>query len=587
MIRQLLLCAGVTVSLVAAAETYQSASKAQLVNDVKVVGNARGLRVRSSKMNDGSNSSKAQKAVSADNVHWKRPAGQFWGTGYSTTNKQMGYYFTPLVLRPWVQYDIVNESTAVGAPLWTINNYNAETGQFVNATSNEVDATVSYIQYETAEAPLLSYKTLAYPLQYAQQKLTGQAIRVAPVENIIDVFGDVMPVSSHYYSNFTRNSDARYGLGIITGADTYDGMETGYWFGTNSQGINAMATRFEKPEHPYLLNSVYYYYQFFQDVPQNIPMKAYVFKTVNDAKEETDSNGNVSEMLELGDLIAVSESFIPAAVYSDDNFQNAVEFKFVEKNPVTGAESNISLEIEDDITVIVTGFDADLGNGGALTTGMSEDTFDEGYGNLGFIGRLEESEDGQIQYRLWALKNFFVDPMPNTTLGVLADVSYPWLHSYLMDQPNEVKLANDGVTTEEKQGLDYTLMLLSTSETGDFEITYDGEDECEWLSVVDVYDDYQVSSETGEEEFTGITGLVFEATPNSDDESRVCHVTISIPAAKYEITFLQGSKADTAVDVVTATGKTQYFDLAGRKVANPEKGVYIKVNGNKAEKVVL
>lgn len=574
--------------MTALADVHESAQRSEVVTSTQVKAfMADKANSVVAKRNDGSNT--AAKAASASkSVQWKRPAGQFWGVGYDATINNMGYYFTPLVLRPWTEYTFQNMSTATGTPAWQVQAYDGKTGNYATTTYNDQDLTVSYIRYETPVAPTLEYKTLGYPIQYYGKTPTGKDMNIA-VNNTLNAYmdGDVMPVSSHYWGLFTREAVDRSGFLFYTGAQVYEGMDedNGCWFGTNNQGINAMATRFEKPDQPYLLNGVYYYYQMANDIPNDIPVKAYVFKTVNDAAADEDG----VEGVELGELIAVAESVIPATVFDEDNnFSGAAEFKFIEKNPVTGATSNVSLEISDDITIVVTGFNADLGNGGYLTTFLSTDTFDEGYGNLGFLGALEEGEDGSISYRLTALKNFFQSPLHNTTLGVLADVSYPWISDYYLEQPTSVKFANEGETTDDFQGLQYALMNMSTSETSDYEITFNGEEECEWLSVVDVYDEYE-ENEAGEEEFTGVTGLEFEAAPNPNDETRVCKVKISIPAASYEITFLQGSKAEDpgSVGVVTVEGETQYFDLAGRRVVNPEKGIYVKVNGNKAEKVVL
>lgn len=584
MVRQLLLCAGVAVSLSAVAADNMKAQKAQVATakaeNAFVLTNANRAVA---KMNDGSNT--PSKASFSKNVQWKRPAGQFWGNGYDATINQMGYYFTPLVLRPWVDYTLENMSTAKGTPTWTISSWSNQLGDYVEETSSDENVTVSYLRYETADIPYLAYKNLAYPIQYYGADPTGYAINILADENMSTVFsGDVMTVSSHYWGLFSRNSSDRSGFLFYTGADVYPGMDEDYgcWFGTNNSGMNAMATRFEKPDQPYLLNGVYWYYQFGQDIPNDIPMKAYVFKTANDAEEYETSSGNVIEGLSLGELIATSESFVPAAISDDDTFDGAVEFKFVEKNPVTGAENVVSLEIEDDITIVVTGFNAELSNGGYITTFLSTDEFDEGYGNLGFLGQFEEGEDGTISYWMPALKNFFTSALPNTTLGVLADVSYPWVvPAELYEQPSSVKFANEGAT--------YQLDLMSTSETDDYEITYNGEDESDWLSIIDVADFTEVDEETGEEVYSGYNALLFEAAPNPNDEARVCTVKVTIPAASYEIVFLQGSGAEApdAVEVVKVEGEAQYFDLAGRRVVNPEKGVYVKVSGNKAEKVVL
>lgn len=596
MVRQLLVSAGVALSLTAfASDKLVNAS----VNPVARVSTEKTFLLKDAnrvvaKMNDGSNGP-AKVASASTNVHWKRPAGQFWGTGYNATENLMGYYFTPVMLRPWVDYTFENLSTVSSTPSWVVTTWSNESNAYEETKSSDQNVSASYLRYEQAKAPTLSYKNLSFPLQYSGEELTGKDIIVYANDNTQNIrfqsgTGCVVPVSSHYWGAFTREPVEKSGLGFFTGASVYPGMDEDYgcWFGTNASGINAMATRFEKPDQPYLLNGVYWYYQFGQDIPNDIPMKAYVFKTENDAEiRETQSGGTV-EVLSIGELIATSESFVPATVSSDDNFQGAVEFKFIEKNPVTGAENIISLEIEDDITIVVTGFNADLGNGGFITSFVSNDGFDEGYGNLGFLGRLEESEDGTISYSLNAFKNFFTSPEPNTTLGVLADVSYPWLTAYQTNQPSAVKLANEGETTEEVQGLQYDLFLMSTSETDDFDVTFNGEEESDWLSIYDVYDDYETNAD-GEEEFSGITAIGFEAAPNPNDETRECKVVVSIPAAKYEITFVQGSKAElpTAVEVVKVDGEAKYYDLAGRRVVNPEKGIYVKVSGNKAEKVAL
>lgn len=589
MVKQILLLSGLAVSMSAFADSNSVDESLQnlKVSDVKMT-RLIDQTPAYAKMNDGSASVVAPSKAPSSAVQWKRPAGQFWGSGLNADIGTLGYYFTPLIVRPWTEYTFENISTAQGTPSWSCEYYDYKSQDYTYFTSTENNIAMSYIRYETPKVPTLSYTgNTTYPQQYYRNNLTGNNMYILANNSISEFFGATMPVSSHYYSLFTRCASESQGIVAYRGADGYPGMQSGYWLGTNNTGINALATRFEKPDQPYLLNAVYFHYQLGQNVPKNIPMKAYVFKTVDDAKVAETQSGGTIEIAELGELLAVSESFIPFAVYSDDNYENVVKFEFLEKNPVTGAENAYSLTIEDDITIVVTGFDQDLGNGGFITSFFSADPYDEGYGNLGFLGSLEEAEDGTINYQLTAIKDFFLNStLGNTVGGVLADVSYPWLKEYYENQPSEVKLANEGETTESVQGLSYAVMLMSTSQTDDFEVTFDGEEECDWLSITGVYDDMEVN-QSGEEEFTGLTGVEFTAEPNPSDESRVSHVKISIPAATYEITFLQGSNAESAVDSITINSVAKYYDLSGRRVVNPDKGVYIKVNGSKAEKVVL
>ncbi len=68
-------------------------------------------------------------------------------------------------------------------------------------------------------------------------------------------------------------------------------------------------------------------------------------------------------------------------------------------------------------------------------------------------------------------------------------------------------------------------------------------------------------------------------------EDRTGYVEIEGLGATYSLQVNQGE--GNAVSVVVADKNAEYFDLAGRRVANPEKGIYIKKTGNKAEKVLF
>ncbi len=601
MVKQLLIVAGLAASLSSVAGVRFAPTGKVNSPELVSMGESVKFPVIEAKMNDGSSPSVPQKATQI-RPQWKRPAGQFWGTGYCVEQKILGYIFTPLVIRPFTDFTFENVSNISSTPTWDVE-YVDVTGaepQYVQATFTDKDLTWGYIEFEAPTCPLLSYPGfLSYPSQYEGRELTDfKYLPLLSAKQISDFWelGN-QPVCSHYYSLFSRNqTQTGAGLGAYTGAKAYDGDENGYWFGTNASGINAMATRFEKPDQPYLLNGVYWYYQYGQDITKEVPLKAYVYKTLNDNADynmnDTEGNPVIRKGVELGELIAVSDAVIPLQHYDKNGVnQDAVCFQFVERNPVTGAETAVSLEIEDDITIVVVGFNEKLENGGFVTTGMSLDDYDEGYGNLGFLGTFEQAEDGGVNYSLRAISNFFVDPTPNTTLGVLADVSYPWLTTYYTDQPDDIQLGNQASTSTDVIGLQYVIQFLSSSMTEEWDVTYNGEDECDWLRIADYYDEMEsVPSEDGEVEdyYTGLSMLLFEADPNPENVDRTCKVKISIPAASYTVTFRQGTNnAPDAVEIIGVDSDAQYFDLQGRQVTNPEKGVYIKKSGNQAQKVIL
>ncbi|MDE6018318.1 MAG: hypothetical protein K2G85_05850 [Muribaculaceae bacterium] len=521
-------------------------------------------------------------------VYWKRPAGQFWGTGFVPS---VGNWFayTPICLRPWEEYTFKNMSTNVtGEPTWDIAVLaDPETEEYVNLTSHDQEVTVSYLWGEFCAAPIISYGDQGkYPCMYIRGNEVGP-VEISTVETPM-VNGYTFPVSSHYYSFYSVNPYYSQGLTAVNGLEGYPGMAdgSGMAFGTNAQGFNAVATRFEKPERPYLLNGVQWFYVASGAVPNDIPLKAYVFKTakyddIYDLGPDENGGRVLAEGAELGDLIAESDSFIPASD-TPAGLGSTVAFTFKETNPVTGATTDISLEIDDDIIIVVTGFDVDLGNGEYVTSMLSLDEFDEGYGNLGFMGFLADNEEG-TRYALISFNDMFGIP---SVAGVLADVSYPWLVPAMTSQPDDVLLPNEGNTTETYQGLQYALFIDSTSSSEDFDVTYDGEEECDWLSVSATMDYTETDPTTGEPYFTGISVVQFDAAPNPEDLSRTCKVELSIPAASYTITFRQGTK-NTAVDVINVEKKAVYYDLSGRKVVNPDKGIYIKKAGSKTEKVIL
>ena len=588
MVRQFLLMAGLAASTLAFADVHQRVTSSSAVEfQMRFDGKIRDIAVEKVQKLSDVNITKAQAKQKAPGatVMWKRPAGQYWGTGYVPN---VGfYYFTPLAIRPWVEYTFENISSGVsGDPTWSVQVLkNPQSMEYNTETFNTQNASKSYLRYENCAAPRLSYKNqIAYPTQFDGEKESVapyNEISIYANDNINAGEGNRMVVSSHYWGMQTRLPE-KSPIGTVSGLAAYPGMaaESGQWFGTNNDGLNATATRFEKPDTPYLLNGVYWFYVSSGPIPANIPLKAYVYKTENPASEY--SNG--AEGIELGELIAVSESFVPASLTEVANGA-AVKFEFKEKNPVTGAETNVSLEIEDDICIVVTGYDADLGNGEYITSVATTDTLNEGHGNLGFIGQFNVNEEGGVQYGLVTIETYLGGiGFENTVVGILADVSYPWIFPYFTSQEDDVLLPNEGVTTEEVQGLQYVLYLESTSMTEDMEVTFDGEENCDWIDISDVYDEIEVVE--GEEYYTGLSGIEFDAAPNPEDVSRTCVVRISIPGAHYDLTLRQGSK-NSAVEVVGVESSAEYYDLQGRRVANPDKGIYIKKAGNKATKVIL
>lgn len=71
-------------------------------------------------------------------------------------------------------------------------------------------------------------------------------------------------------------------------------------------------------------------------------------------------------------------------------------------------------------------------------------------------------------------------------------------------------------------------------------------------------------------------------------EGRSANIEGTLYGVSVELTINQGKVSEgNAVSSIVIDRNAEYYDLQGRKVANPDKGIYIKKTGNKSEKVIL
>ena len=82
----------------------------------------------------------------------------------------------------------------------------------------------------------------------------------------------------------------------------------------------------------------------------------------------------------------------------------------------------------------------------------------------------------------------------------------------------------------------------------------------------------------------GEHSLRFNATPT--DAERSVNFTLCTKGASTQLTVKQ--HVSVGVDEITvAEGEAQYYNMQGVRVANPENGMFIRVQNGKAHKVVL
>lgn len=143
------------------------------------------------------------------------------------------------------------------------------------------------------------------------------------------------------------------------------------------------------------------------------------------------------------------------------------------------------------------------------------------------------------------------------------DAVFPFVHAVNGEESVNVADAGGEVTVDL---IAYWVGLPELVEEGYFEVSAP-----EWIKV-----------SFGEESQQGVTPMTLTVEATSTGRTGV--VSIKGDAENFELKVIQG---DGAVNAIVLDSNAVYYDLAGRRVANPEKGVYIKKSANKAEKVLF
>lgn len=164
---------------------------------------------------------------------------------------------------------------------------------------------------------------------------------------------------------------------------------------------------------------------------------------------------------------------------------------------------------------------------------------------------------------------YYVDENDDDTLSpqyamLTMDAEFRYIYAVNGEESVELPVAG-GTKDVVLEAFYYDIPALI--ENGNYEISYP-----EWLDVT-------IGKPNSDYE------CVMTIKAAATEAGRAGDIVIEGLGAKFSLTVQQGETG--AVNAITTSGDVKYFDLAGRQVANPEKGLYIKVSGNKAEKVIL
>ncbi|MBR5102064.1 MAG: hypothetical protein IK092_02965, partial [Muribaculaceae bacterium] len=220
--------------------------------------------------------------------------------------------------------------------------------------------------------------------------------------------------TSKYFGAKDRDN---YNKGMIYMSDKSGGMVFGKTTDAVGKKWNIMASAFEKPEHPYAIRRVAIYYGYLECTGSaTLWTKVYKLKSI--PKQDPVNCAR----LKPADLELVAQG--TATINRNSPFDGIVEF------PLSTTEGNMTYErylhVDYPILVVVGGYDSP--NISKFTLYTSTDNWDEGYGELGWIGQYR---DGEVR-GFYGLTGFDTSDLEkigytNTAPTILLDVENPHL----------------------------------------------------------------------------------------------------------------------------------------------------------------
>ncbi len=467
-----------------------------------------------------------------------RPHGSFYA-GFNTETGTVYY-------KPYLFLPCYRTSTYLGRieGLWEYQVYNSTNKQREWLTAEGKDLPVRYATvYDTV--PTLNGDGSQYFLFGINNDQTDIAPCILYPRYDIQILSSMEHryASPKYFGAYSRAGVDSTGTKLITGALDQEGGNSAYWFGRNWSGYNGCAIYCEKPENTYVIRGAairYYKYM----ATDNVDLKMSIYKVLHHA----------SDSISVGDLIAQATATLPA---TNEETSGELYFTFTEVDEEYGLISEITPEIDDEIYVVLSGYDND-----ALTKlglYISGDMWDEGIGEVGYNLMLDE--DGKIM-RARGLTRMFASAYLKgySAPGIFLDVIYPFIINNYTNDPSVRKydaagnLIYDG-TEDLFYGNNFSAYTTEPSEMWDITLA-DGSDIPDWLTLTpeDEYEDG---------ELTGEVNVGIEVAPlPADLAGRKAVVRFSIIGHHHDLTIIQGEEpADTVAGDVDGDGVCTAGDI--------------------------
>lgn len=513
-------------------------------------------QVAEAQMYDGTTPRKAPaKVAKKENVtaRYARPAGGFYSSRIIVDNQFSRAYYAPSIfVKPFYEYTWRNLTQSDAAEVdYTWKWWRTVSGEEIENTDNNVDLVTSF-NLEADDVPELT--AVAGSAQSTYQ-LTGTNYNdgdpqvytstVYAVDNWYRV-NDTYRIfsTSHYYGTFGSKTGERFSGTYYTGATPHGLESTGYWFGTNDAGIDAVCQVFEKPEHPYALKSVGILPSLYEGATAETELQVNVYK-IPETQEYLDGE-NVIMYPEQLELVATGK------LTGDDSYALITPL-YVADEDDPSLTYEVTLHVDYPIMVEITGYNGPLTEINTEKDGypklvredssipkfsmaISNDQEDEGFGEQAYLkyynwrtvrrdatGAVVRDDAKNVLYDVLdepyytyeGLNNFFSSGEMKTGFGIYIEKEENFIIFNYSLEDGEYKFPDEGGAmkktyvysdgTVETEGVEVFTSYPSEEWSyyvGDFE------DVPEWLTI-----DFEDEIDPEEGEFSGTTTIKATAEP--------------------------------------------------------------------------
>ncbi|MBO4813468.1 MAG: dockerin type I repeat-containing protein [Muribaculaceae bacterium] len=523
---------------------------------------------------------------------YNRPAGTFYWTTVAQDGDLAGGWGIPWIqLKPYSTYTWKNVSEGATSYQWTVEYWNGE--EYTTYGDESVDLVTEY-NMEMPDAPYLLANAEGGEDEYNffmltksdkdYEKVNGSTFNYPSAAAITSwnangyrIFG-----MSHPAILRDRSQDG-YTYTYYTGATPHGSNATGYWFGKNDSGFDAICQVVEKPEHPYALKSVAVDPATVRVGLEPGTLTANVYKLLVDQPQYVDDGKTAAELLEDDLELLASMTLEVDTALAEHSW---LIFPVMEKEGDLEFES--SLHIDFPILVEITGYNGEhsITDDGELLTAdngmldfsacITTDEIPEGFGEMAFIKRFkyydfDENDEPYLldepYYVYEGLNNFFSSGELKAGFSILFEVEMPFIVYYYNAEDGEYEFPIEGgsfektYTSETGGSLTVDKLSLYSWEPSDVWtiMTPEGEDIPDWLTI-----ETEDMIDEEEDEFSGEVQLDIQCEPLPEGvKGRECTVVFTYPGAELTYHFTQG---DTTTPVllkgdVNRDGKVNVSDV--------------------------